>query len=226
MLRGRRQGPSASPNESHCAGDLRIENRDAHQQRVTFARHRESRDRGHTQTRFDKRDQCRHMARLEAALRPVALRCKRQVHHQPIAARLVDGHEVVATEISPRDGSLAGERMVAMARSDEGLAEQRLELDSRLIAARNAETELRLPMRDRGKDLVGALIDDMGTNPREPRVVLAQNGGQEVVDGRGDACERDLPPPVRGDIAHAEQYRVKVVQQASRLAREIASDGR
>ena len=126
----------------------------------------------------------------------------------------------------PDNIAAAVERMVAMARSDEGFAQPRLELDRRLIAARNAETDFRFTMRDRRKHVIGALIDDVNTNPRKARMVLAQDRGQEVVDRRWDASQRDLSPSVRGDIAHAKQYRVEIVQQGSRLAREITSHGR
>jgi hypothetical protein len=59
------------------------------------------------------------MTCLEARLRPIARRCEREIHHQTIAARLVDSHEVVPPQLSPRYGALARERVVMEACRDE-----------------------------------------------------------------------------------------------------------
>src|SRR5206468_8304401 len=93
----------------------------AHKRRVAFTRHRQARYGSDPEPRLHEADQRRHMTRLEARLRPLARRCEREVHHQAIAARLVDGHEIVTPELSPRNGALARERVVTEARCDERL---------------------------------------------------------------------------------------------------------
>ncbi len=131
--------------------------------------------------------------RVSSRRRPVALRRKRKVHHQPIAARLVDGHEVIATELLRRHRAATRERMVAMARRDERLRQQRLELERQLVAARDVEAELGLAVRNRGQHGIGALVDDAHANARETPGQLAQHGRQEVMHGRRNESKRRRP---------------------------------
>src|SRR5207248_6827043 len=210
--------------ETYGARHLGFNDRHADQRRVAFTRHRQARYGSDPEPRLDEADQCRHMTRLEARLRPLARRCEREIHHETIAARLVDGHEVVTRKLSPRYGALARERVVTETRCDERLAQQWLELDRRLVASGHVEAKLRLAMRHRGKHLVRALVDDVHTNSRKAFVVLPKHGRQEVMHGGGDARECHLSPAIGRYVAYTEQDRVQVVQEATGLACEVPPD--
>src|SRR5437016_1745071 len=79
-------------------------------------------------------------------------------------------------------------------------------------------------MHNRGKHLVRALVDDVHANTRKALVVMPKHGRQEVMHGGRDARECHLSPAIRRYVAYTEQDRVKVVQKAAGLAREIAPD--
>src|SRR5262245_15927873 len=115
--------------------------------------------------------------------------------------------------------------MVAAAYEHEGLAQDRHELDVGFLGPDVVEPELRLPMRAAREDLSGALTDDADADVRVAGLMPEERRWEEILHGGRDADHRDLAHPRRRQLANPQEEALEIVDERSRLVREVAPGG-
>ena len=152
--------------------------------------------------------------------------CQGRVKQGSVAARSMNGNQMIGLKLCPADRGLGGEGMISARCQHERVFHQPVEDQVRVRRAHDIYAELHLTACH-GLEAVGrGQVENTKADVGILLVELANDGRQEVECCGGESCHSYPPASIGTNVAYREQGTVEFLQHAPHKRNEFCSERR